>query len=153
MCFITIAKSTRNYFETALGKGTKHFTWKAHIENKVKCVYIMQRFIIKYFSFLVNFYFWMIKKYFKLTLRFVLLSPLSNIKSGFHSGFLLSTILDRSTISLQKTSRRRAVVSRIRLRQKYLGAGYVLCKWETVVLSHSNNQQWVHSSASFWLNH
>lgn len=26
------------------------FTWKAHIENKIKCVYIMQRLIIKIFS-------------------------------------------------------------------------------------------------------
>ena len=146
--FYNNKKSSRYYYESKerCRKGIE--TWKTHVLNKNKCVYIMQRFVIKKFNVMLQ-HFFKIFKYYHTDGFF----PSFQLQSGLHSGFLFSTILDGSSASLSKETRCRTAISRIRFRKEYLGARYILCEWKTVVFSYSNNQQWVHSSASFWFNH
>lgn len=49
-------------------------------------------------------------------------------KLGLHAGFLLSTVLDRSEVSVSKAAGRRAALSGVGLCEEYLGARYVFCK-------------------------
>lgn len=101
-------------------------------------------------NFLIHLFFHFLLHLHKKKLRWKIIE----IKNkGLHAGFLLSTILDGSEVSVSKAAGRRAALRGLGLCEEYLGARYVFCKWETVILSHSNNQQWVHSSTSFWFNH
>lgn len=92
------------------GGGRRIETWKTHVLNKNKCVYIMQRFVIKNFNVMLQHFFAKIFKYYhtdgfpplslSLTLSFSPSTPPLISYSGLHSGFLLSTILDGSTFSV-----------------------------------------------------
>lgn len=102
-------------------------TWKTHILNKNKCVYKMQRFVIKNFNVMLK-HFFKIYSNIIILMAFFLLPPATLFfHVGLHPGFLFSTILDRSTVSVSKEARRGAAISRIRFREKYLGSRYVLC--------------------------
>lgn len=90
------------------GEQRNILTWKTHILNKIKCVYIMQRFVIKNFNVMLKHFKDIPKSYYHTDGCFFSLSPyityasllLSPTSIGLHAGFLFSTILDRSTVSV-----------------------------------------------------